>query len=205
MEKVYLSLGTNLGNRAENLKMAIKLLGENGVKIVNKSNIYETEPLHVKDQPEFLNMVVEGECECEVEELLRICQKIEKEMGRERDEKSGGGSVQRYGPRIIDIDILFYGKWQIESDLLKVPHERMSERRFVLQPLNEIAAKLVHPGLLKSVGELLGECNDESKVCLVEGNVDEGQGVKKAGESAESQGCGDDQECGGCCGCGGCK
>ena len=185
MEKVYLSLGTNLGERSENLKKAIELLGENGVKIVNKSNIYETEPLHVKEQPDFLNMVVEGECECEVEELLRICQKIEKDMGRERGEESGGGSVQRYGPRIIDIDILFYGTWQIERDTLKVPHERMNERRFVLQPLSEIAAKLVHPGLLKNVEDLLNECGDESGVVLVEGNVDK----------AETQGCG---ACGGC-------
>jgi len=144
---IYLSLGTNLGERRENLKKALDQLEKEGVKILEKSKIYETAPMHVTNQPKFLNMAVKAECDCEAEELLKICKKIEKEMGRKKG--------LRYGPRIIDIDILFFGDEIVELENLIIPHSRIQERVFVLQPLCEIDPQIVHPVLGETVESLL--------------------------------------------------
>ena len=147
MNEIYLSLGTNLGSREKNLELALEKLSKEGVLVKEKSNIYETEPVLVEDQPMFLNMVIKAECECDPDKLLEVCKNIEKEMGRKKG--------KRYGPRIIDIDILFFNNLVLETDNLIIPHPRISERLFVLEPLNEIAPDMMHPVLGKSVWGLL--------------------------------------------------
>jgi 2-amino-4-hydroxy-6-hydroxymethyldihydropteridine diphosphokinase len=132
-KKVYLSLGSNLGNREQNLEQAIAALEREHIRVEARSSIYETEPRDVRDQPWFLNMVVECETEYFPLQLLAVLQRIEREMGRVRR-----GAAPR-GPRLIDIDILLFGTVKIKTAKLEVPHPRMLERRFVLEPLLEIA------------------------------------------------------------------
>jgi 2-amino-4-hydroxy-6-hydroxymethyldihydropteridine diphosphokinase len=136
----YLSLGSNLGERQENLERALALLEVAGIRIVHRSSIYETEPQDVANQPWFLNMVVGCETRFFPVQLLTAVLHIEREMGRKR-----GATAVRKGPRLIDIDVLLYGNAAIETPRLVVPHPRMLERRFVLEPLLEIAPGLRHP------------------------------------------------------------
>lgn len=132
MNNVYLSLGTNIGNREENLKKAVKLLGkQQSIAIEAISSIYETAPVGYVDQPSFLNIALLVKTNVNPNTVLRICQSIENELGRVRD--------IRWGPRVIDLDILLYNNDNIETDDLIVPHPRMFERAFVLVPLLEIA------------------------------------------------------------------
>jgi 2-amino-4-hydroxy-6-hydroxymethyldihydropteridine diphosphokinase len=147
MKTVYLSLGSNLGDREGYLRQAIALIGAAGVRILRVSSLYETQPLEVRDQPWFLNLVVEAETELFPRQLLGRLQKIELDLGRRR------GRVK--GPRSIDIDILLYGRSAIESADLMVPHLRMTERRFVLEPLAELAPELRHPVNHLTIRELL--------------------------------------------------
>lgn len=126
------------------------------MKLVAESAVYESEPVGYKDQPWFLNMAVKIETDLEPEDLLKTVKNIEKEVGREKGEK--------WGPRAIDIDILLYGSSVVDEPELKIPHVRMHERRFVLEPLSEIAADITHPKLQKSIKELLKECKDASIV-----------------------------------------
>jgi 2-amino-4-hydroxy-6-hydroxymethyldihydropteridine diphosphokinase len=144
---VYLSLGSNLGDRERNLEQAIDLLAEAGLRILRRSHIYETEPQDVRDQPWFLNLVVEAETDLFPKQLLARLQQIERQLGRKRSTPKG--------PRTIDIDILLYGDSVIETDELVVPHPRLPERRFVLEPLAELAPDLRHPVTRRSIGELL--------------------------------------------------
>lgn len=131
MNDVYLSIGTNMGERFENLKHAIRLLiGTKGVEVVCISSIYETAAVGYTDQADFLNIVVYVKTVHAPMEMLEICQSIENELGRIR--------VFRWGPRIIDLDILLYNQENIETESLTVPHPRMVERAFVLGPLIEI-------------------------------------------------------------------
>lgn len=134
MSKIFLSLGTNLGNKEDNLKRAISLLSEK-VKILKSSSYYETEPVGYKDQPWFLNMVIEGETDLSPKELIRFTQSIECEMKRIKTIING--------PRIIDVDILLYDDEKIEIENLIIPHPRMLQRAFVMFPLYEIAPELV--------------------------------------------------------------
>jgi 2-amino-4-hydroxy-6-hydroxymethyldihydropteridine diphosphokinase len=131
---VYLALGTNLGDREGNLERAIERLNEGRITVVRRSSIYETEPRDVMDQPWFLNMVVECETRFFPKQLMGKLLRIEKQMGRNR----GGGVVLR-GPRLIDIDVLLFRDAVMETTELTVPHPRMHERRFVLEPLLELA------------------------------------------------------------------
>ncbi|MBI4838049.1 MAG: 2-amino-4-hydroxy-6-hydroxymethyldihydropteridine diphosphokinase [Nitrospirae bacterium] len=149
MPIVYLSIGSNLGRRQENCERAVSLLSENGVKITKRSSMIETEPWGIKDQPDFINMAVEAETEKNPEELLGIIKKIEAEIGREEN-------IQ-WGPRVIDIDILFYDDLIIKTPELGIPHPLIHERYFVLYPLAEIAPEKVHPVLGKSVRTMLSE------------------------------------------------
>jgi 2-amino-4-hydroxy-6-hydroxymethyldihydropteridine diphosphokinase len=132
----YLSLGSNLGNRPNNLKKAQQLLEECGVYLKKASKIYETEPVSRVPQGKFLNMCIEVQTKHGPQKLLKICQLIEKQMGRIRASAKRAGYEQ---PRIIDIDILLYDNLKINTPRLKIPHPRMHQREFVLKPLNDIA------------------------------------------------------------------
>ena len=157
MNTVYLSLGSNLGDRKSHLDRALEQLPHVGVEVKRLSSVYETEPVGLRAQPWFLNLVVKGETELFPLQLLGRLQSIEIAMGRRRSAVSGG-------PRTIDVDILFYGNFVIESDELIVPHPRLTERRFVLEPLMEIAPDLRHPVFHLTVRELLAATPDRSAV-----------------------------------------
>jgi 2-amino-4-hydroxy-6-hydroxymethyldihydropteridine diphosphokinase len=144
---VYLSLGSNLGDRERNLEQAVDLLAAAGLRVLRRSEIYETEPQDVREQPCFLNMVLQAETDSLPKQLLARLQKIERQLGRKR--------IKPRGPRTIDIDILLYGDAVIETDELVVPHPRLQDRRFVLEPLAELAPDLRHPVTRRSVREML--------------------------------------------------
>jgi 2-amino-4-hydroxy-6-hydroxymethyldihydropteridine diphosphokinase len=155
-EVVYLSLGSNVGDRMANLDMAIAALSASGAQVQRVSSIYETEPVDYLDQAWFLNCVVAGETELSAPDLLRELRGIETGMGSKK--------LIAKGPRLIDIDILLYGEKTIDSPELQVPHPRMTQRRFVLAPLAEIAPELRHPSWCGTVRELLAETSDDSQV-----------------------------------------
>lgn len=144
----YLSLGSNLGDRAANLREAIQRLGELG-KVKQVSSFYETEPVEFTQQPWFLNCAVELETALAPRDLLNGMLAIEHAMGRER--------IQPKGPRLIDLDILLYGDTVVHEHGLTIPHPAMHERRFVLEPLAEIAPQVMHPVVKTSVADLLKE------------------------------------------------
>jgi 2-amino-4-hydroxy-6-hydroxymethyldihydropteridine diphosphokinase len=135
--KVFLSLGSNLGDRRGELDRAVEKLQERGIVIEETSSIYESEPTDKADQPWFLNLVLRAETSLPPDELLRACKDVEREVGR----RPG----VRFGPRLIDIDILLYGDEVIATQELGIPHPRMHERRFVLVPLLEIEPDAVDP------------------------------------------------------------
>jgi 2-amino-4-hydroxy-6-hydroxymethyldihydropteridine diphosphokinase len=142
---VYLSLGSNVGNREENLQEAVRRLGESG-KVISVSAFYETEPVEFTGQAWFLNCAVALETAKTPTRLMAELLQIEQQMGRVR--------VQKKGPRIIDIDILLFGNVVLDTPGLTIPHPAMAQRRFVLEPLAEIAAEAMHPVLKKTVREL---------------------------------------------------
>jgi 2-amino-4-hydroxy-6-hydroxymethyldihydropteridine diphosphokinase len=143
---VYLSLGSNIGDREAHLRDAIARLAAEG-RVVAVSSFYETEPVEVTDQSWFLNCAVALETTDTPEQLMAALLRIEREMGRQR--------VQRKGPRTIDLDILLFGDAIIDSPKLTIPHPAMHQRRFVLAPLAEIAPEVCHPILKKKIRELL--------------------------------------------------
>jgi len=149
MPIVYLGIGSNIGRREDNCRRAISLLEENGLTITKRSAMRETEPWGVKDQPQFVNMAVEAETDVSPRELLLLLKRIESTMGRLPGKK--------WGPRVIDIDILMYDNLEMDEADLTVPHPLMHERVFVLGPLSEIAPEKVHPVLHKTVRELLNQ------------------------------------------------
>jgi 2-amino-4-hydroxy-6-hydroxymethyldihydropteridine diphosphokinase len=143
---VYLALGANLGDRQANLQAALAALPP-AVNVLERSSIYVTDPWGMTDQPDFLNMVIRGETELSPQDLLVRLKRLEKDLGRQP-------SI-RYGPRLIDIDILFYADLVLESPGLIIPHPRLHERTFVLVPLAEIAPNLIHPVLHRPIHDLL--------------------------------------------------
>lgn len=147
MNNVYLSLGTNIGDREQNLKLAVKLLkNKSGITLTSVSSIYETAPVGYIEQPAFLNIALAIQTTHSALETLQICQSVENELGRVRE--------IRWGPRIIDLDILLYNNDNIEVENLIVPHPRMFERAFVLVPLLEIAKSIKTPQLEKAKASL---------------------------------------------------
>jgi len=136
--RAYLGLGSNLGERLENLRRAVALLGERGLSVLRSSRVYESDPVGGPPQPDYLNAVIEAETDGSARELLDACLGAEREMGRERGE--------RWGPRVIDIDVLTFGDEHIDEPGLEVPHPRMHERAFVLVPLLELDADPPLPG-----------------------------------------------------------
>jgi 2-amino-4-hydroxy-6-hydroxymethyldihydropteridine diphosphokinase len=145
-EKIVLALGANMGNRMATLKAATEQL-KSIVKITATSPVYETQAAYIVDQPVFLNATVMGETVLEPLELLKALKNLEKDLGRVE--------TIRNGPRVIDIDILFYGDRILQADELTLPHPRMSEREFVLRPLADIASDLKHPVSGETIAEML--------------------------------------------------
>lgn len=156
MKTVYLSLGSNVGEREEHLAAAIEAFAAQGIRVTRRSSIYSTQPVDFETQSWFLNCVVEAETDLMPRQLLRAIRQIEAEIGRRK-------RVRR-GPRAIDIDILLCGSSIIRAPELEVPHPRMAERRFVLVPLAEIAPTVRHPVKNKTIAELLAETSDRSAV-----------------------------------------
>jgi len=157
MEKVFLGIGTNLGDREENLREALTMIEKYIGRIICSSSVYETEPWGFQSENEFLNIVIEVITRLKPSGLLGRLLMIESIIGRVRE---GTG----YKSRIIDIDILFYGDEIMETKALTIPHPNLHRRRFVLLPLSEIAPGLVHPVKSKTVDQLLSECTDKGKV-----------------------------------------
>jgi 2-amino-4-hydroxy-6-hydroxymethyldihydropteridine diphosphokinase len=155
MNKAYLLIGGNMGNRQQNLGRAVDLLGGPGT-VLRRSGLYETAAWGKTDQPSFLNQAILLETSLTARELLQAVLSIEETMGRRREEK--------YGPRIIDIDILFYDAAIVEEPGLVIPHPEIQNRRFALEPMQEIAAGLKHPLLKKTISELLKACPDQLEV-----------------------------------------
>jgi len=144
---VYIALGSNLGDRAENLRLAREQIESPDLHVLRESSIYETAPRDVEDQPWFLNQVIECETDLFPRQLLMRLQKIERGMGRKRR--------MAKGPREIDLDILLFGNVVMKAPELEIPHPRMAERRFVLEPLSELAPEKKHPGTRRTMREML--------------------------------------------------
>ena len=147
MKTIYLSLGSNVGDRELHLRTAIERLSAPDLTVLRISPVYETEPVDYTAQRWFLNLVVEAETRLFPKQLLARTARIEREMGRVR--------TKAKGPRTIDIDILLYGRAIVETVELQIPHPRMTERRFVLAPLADLVPDLRHPLTHKTVGEML--------------------------------------------------
>ena len=156
MPTVYLSLGSNVGDRDSNLSAAIAALTPNGIQVKRVSSIYETEPVDFLDQPWFLNCVVEAETELQPHALLHALGTIESHLGSQKEFAKG--------PRKLDLDILLYNSQTIATPDLQIPHPRMLERRFVLTPLAEIAPQIKHPSWPATAAVLLDRLADQSKV-----------------------------------------
>jgi len=156
MNKIFLITGANIGDRRKNLETAAAFIKERIGKIIKHSSIYETEAWGNNDQSAFYNQVFFLESDFSAEQTMEEILKIEKEMGRVRTTKNAA--------RIIDIDILFFNDEIINSPNLIVPHKEISNRRFVLMPLNELAPTHIHPVLKKNMEELLSSCKDPLKV-----------------------------------------
>ncbi len=147
-KSVYIALGSNLGERQQNLAEALRRMA-GVVRVTAVSRLYETEPAYVLDQPAFLNAVVAGYTGLSAPDLLAYLKQLETQLGRK--------TLVRYGPRNIDLDIIFYDDLVLDSPHLTIPHPRMAERGFVMHPLTDIAPDLVHPQLERTMAQLLAD------------------------------------------------
>jgi len=158
IQNAYVGLGSNLGDRAGYLLLAVRGMLDAGLDVIRLSSIYETEPVGYENQPAFLNMVAEvrGSTLPSPDQVLARLLRIEYALGRKREISMG--------PRTIDLDLLIFRNERLETEFLTVPHPRLHSRRFVLVPLNELVPNLIHPGLDKPIGELLAQTKDQSLV-----------------------------------------
>ena len=154
--RVFLGLGSNIGNREKQLRDAVASLGTRGITVLRCASLYLTEPRDFVDQPWFLNTIVEAETKLSPLELLEQCLAIEREAGRVRTEFRG--------PRPVDIDILFYGDQQVQAPELHVPHPRYADRRFVLVPLAELVPDFRDPVRNTTIQQLMESCADSGEV-----------------------------------------
>jgi 2-amino-4-hydroxy-6-hydroxymethyldihydropteridine diphosphokinase len=160
----YLALGSNLGDRRANLRRAVEQL-EAQVTIERVSSLYETEPAYVLDQPRFLNAALRGRTRLAPAELLAFLKEIERDLGRQ--------TGLRFGPRLIDLDILLYDDLALVSDALTIPHPRMAERPFVLVPLAEIAPALIPPGWTQPVAQLAQTVHGHGDILVRKGDLND--------------------------------
>lgn len=158
MNEVYLCLGGNLGNCLANLNRACALIADKVEEVEQLSSVYQSQAWGMNNAPDFYNQVIKVKTNFSAQELLPVLLEIEKNMGRERREST------TYQSRLIDIDILFFNKKIIETNTLHIPHPRLHLRKFVLEPLNEIASDFMHPVLNKTISALLHECADSGEV-----------------------------------------
>ncbi len=159
MKTVYLSLGSNRGDRAQNIARAIEALASHGVHVIRRSSLYETEPVDARGGW-FLNCVVQAQTDMMPRQLMNALLGIERQLGRRRTPVSEGLKE----PRTIDIDILTFGRSVVRVAEVEIPHPRMAERRFVLVPFAEIAPELEHPVMKQTVAQLLRDTPDRSRV-----------------------------------------
>ncbi len=158
--EVYMSLGSNIGDRENNLRKAVKMIGSRkDIDVLKVSSIYETEPMYFKDQDYFYNIVLKARVDKKISpfELLEFLKRIESDFGRKKDRKNG--------PRIIDIDLLYYGNASLNSDFMTIPHPGIKERKFVLIPLNEISPGFKING--SSIKNFIEKVNLRGSVSLV--------------------------------------
>lgn len=156
MNRVYIAFGSNIGDRHQAVEDALVMIENSGMKIIKQSNLYETEPYGYKDQPQFLNGAIDVETELSCREVLHTLLKIESDIGRVRKFK--------WGPRIIDLDIIFFNDEIYDEEDLKVPHPDMHNRDFVLGPIGDLCPNYVHPILNKSVSELLENLKNNRQI-----------------------------------------
>ncbi|MEE9259309.1 MAG: 2-amino-4-hydroxy-6-hydroxymethyldihydropteridine diphosphokinase [Nitrospinaceae bacterium] len=159
----YIGVGSNLGSPRENCEQAIEYLhSHSDIELISRSSFYETEPIGVKNQDWFINAAVKTRTLLKPVKLLDTLLAIERKMGRQRREK--------WGPRIIDLDLLFYGDLILKKENLQLPHPEIASRKFVLEPMREIAGDHRHPVLNKTISELLNELSLEQKVQRIPGS-----------------------------------
>ena len=156
MNIVFLQLGSNLGDRELSLQDAIVAIEERIGGVIERSKVYESTPWRVEGQENYLNQILKVETELQAHDVLSVILDVEKNLGRIR--------IEKWGERLIDIDIIFFNNEIIETPELCIPHKHMQERNFVLAPLNEIAPDFIHPKYNKTVSELFNESKDTEKV-----------------------------------------
>lgn len=155
---IYIALGTNLGNRLQNFHKAVHLLQQNAIAVTAKSRVYETSPMYATHQPRFLNMVVQATTDISVTNLLATLKSIEKQVGRTK--------TYINGPRVVDLDILYYGTLVLDTAHLHIPHRRIHERQFVLQPMLDIAPDYIDRRTCKTIRQMANALPHDTNISV---------------------------------------